>query len=56
MTSGELELLYLLYVESKGGAISETQEEEMSQILQSAFPDRDPESVSFEEARAALGL
>ncbi|MBA7646770.1 hypothetical protein ES703_54536 [subsurface metagenome] len=55
MTNGELELLYLLYVESKGGAISEAQEE-MTQILQSTFPDRDPESVSFEEARAALGL
>lgn len=56
MTSGELELLYLLYVQSHGGSINQTQEEEMTQILRDAFPDRDPESVSFEEARAALGL
>lgn len=56
MTAEELEQLYLLYVESKGGAINHAQEEEMAEILHNAFPERDPKYVSFDEARAALGI
>lgn len=56
MTKNEIQLLYLLYVESKGGAITEAQEQDMAQILEVAFPGRDPDSVSFEEAKAALRI
>jgi len=56
MTHDEIELLYLLYVESKEGVITEAQEQEMSDILEVAFPGRDPDSVSFQEARVALGI
>ena len=56
MTEDEMELLYLLYVESKGGTITEADHVEMVQSLEAAFPNRDHAFVSFEEARAALGV